>query len=176
MYCTNCGKEVNSSYKYCKNCGSSIEYVEQDKNLYEYNEEEEQKEQYLGMRYLKFFSTIYLGIVVAINILLLTNYRSVEEWDIFAYSNLLLDIILYIAIPIKLLNDMPKKTKFIYKLLMAFFILDYIYKVIIVSITTYSNNPYTNIQTYMLIATMMYGIWFIPNIIYFWKRKKVFVN
>lgn len=174
MYCTNCGKEVKESYKYCNNCGSEIETIE--KNEKKYIQEDVPKENCFGMRYFKFFSTVYLTIVAIISIINMINYRNIEEWNIYITYNLILDIMLYIIIPIKLLNDLPKRTLISYILVLIFLISDYVYKVIMVSIATYINNPYTNVGINILLLVIIYGIWFIPNIIYFVKRRKVFTN
>ena len=169
MYCTNCGKEIKSNYKYCKNCGSIVE----GENI---NADIEDKPKELGMKYYNFFSKIYLVIIVAINVLAMANYNNVENWNIYILIQLLLDILIYIVLPIKLSESMQKQTEITYKLLITFLILDYIYKVVLVSINCYINNPYIGLATYIITILIIYGIWFIPNIIYFTKRRKIFKN
>ena len=172
MYCTNCGKEIKEDYKFCKYCGNNIKEERQEKNIKEKSIEENSQEK--GMKYYNFFSKVYLSIIIVINIIALGNYINIENWDVYLFMQFLLDIILYIVLPIALIDGMQKRTEFMYKLVMTFLILDYIYKVVLVSVTSYINNPYTNITIYILLATIMYAIWFVPNIIYFVKRRKIF--
>lgn len=172
MYCTNCGKEIKREYKFCKNCGSNINIEEQN----EITNAAIEKEKNISMKYFKFFSTIYLGIIIILNIFTLSKYRNIEIVNVYIFLQLLLEIILYIMLPIKLLYELPKKTKFIYKLLLGFLILDYIYKVMLASINCYYKNEYINITIYIILSTIMYAIWYVPNIIYFIKRKSIFIN
>lgn len=171
MYCSNCGKELKNNDKFCKYCGKAVEGYIQNENI---NTENNRKD--LGMKYFNFFSKFYLSFIIIINILTLFSFSGMKEWNIYTYSILIIDIALYIIIPIKLLNDLPKKTRFIYILLISFILIDYLYKVITVSFTTYINYPNSSLIEYALISIFMLGIWFIPNIIYFIKRKDVFIN
>lgn len=167
MYCSNCGKEIKKNEIFCKYCGNSI-----NKELY--NGKNNKKR--IGMKYFNFYSKFYLIFIIIINMLSFFNFLGIEEWNIYTYSILIIDIILYVVLPIKLLNDLRKRTKFIYRLLLAFLLLDYLYKVITLAFTTYIGNPNLSLIEYVFISIFMFGIWFIPNLIYFIKRKDMFVN
>nr|DAN64962.1 MAG TPA: zinc-ribbon containing domain protein [Caudoviricetes sp.] len=167
MYCSNCGKEIYNDEKFCKYCGNLI-----NKELH--NEENNTKK--VGMKYFDFYSKFYLCFIIIINMLGFLSFSGITEWNIYTYSILIIDIILYVLLPIKLLNDLRKKTKFIYKLLLAFLLLDYLYRVITLSFTTYINHPNSSLVEYVFISIFMLGVWFIPNLIYFIKRKDIFVN
>lgn len=167
MYCSSCGKEIGEDEKFCKYCGSSIH-----KNI-QNNENDTIK---IGMKYFNFYSKFYLSFIIIINMLSFVNFSGIEEWNIYTYAILVIDIMLYILLPMKLLNDLRKKTKFIYKLLLAFLLLDYIFKVITVSFTIYINHPESSLIEYIFLSISIFGIWFVPNLIYFIKRKKFFIN
>lgn len=174
MYCTNCGKKVNDTYKFCKYCGNAIETEKKiEKNT---NTVIIDKQENLSMKYFRFYSTWYLFLAIVFNIINIAGFGNIDEWNSYTYMALLLEFILYIAIPIKLVHEMPKKTKFIFKLLLAFLILDYICKVIFNSINYLYDNPNESILTYILLLIAFYAIWYIPNIIYFIKRKNIFIN
>ena len=170
MYCTNCGKEINVNDKFCKNCGNNIENEEQHNKIVNNSTEEK------NTKYYHFFSKYYLMIIAIINVIGLANYQNVEVWDIYVCLGLILEIVIYIVAPLILLCDMQKPTRFTWILLMAFFALDYIYRVISASLITYLKYMDTNIITYIIISIGLYGVWFIPNIVYFVKRREMFKN
>lgn len=167
MYCINCGKKINSNGKFCKYCGSLIT---------EELDTEENNTKKLGMKYFDFYSKFYLSFIIIINMLGFFSFSEIKEWNIYTYAMLIIDVILYILLPINLLINLQKKTKFIYQLLLAFLLLDYLYKAITLSFTTYINYPKSSLIEYILISIAMLGVWFIPNLIYFIKRRNIFEN
>lgn len=168
MYCTNCGKETNINNKFCKYCGNNIENDEYQDEIIDSNTEE------MSTKYYDFFSKYFLRIITIINIIGFANYQDVLVWDIYAWLELLLDIILFVVAPLKLLYDMQKPTGFTYKLLMSFLLLNYIYRVIKVSLITYSQYMESSLISYIIISIGLFGFWYIPNIVYFKKRRYIF--
>lgn len=169
MYCRNCGKELEDTDKFCKYCGIDI-------NNFTKNNLKDKLEDNISMRYFKFFVSTMLTIIIIINILSLFSFIQVKKWDFYTISLLLLQILLYVVLPLKLKKDLPKRTTFSFGFLIAFLILDYIYKVIMVSLDTYLKFFNTDLITNVLVALILYGCWFIPNLIYFFKRKRLFIN
>lgn len=172
MYCTNCGKEINVDNKFCKNCGSIIEHEEQEKKEEIVINKAEEK----SMKYYNFFSKYYLLIITIVNIISLANYQNVEVWDTTVWVLLILEVIIYIVLPMKLLNDMQKPTESTQILLIAFLSSDYTYRVLTSSFITYYEYLNTSIITYIVLYSIIFGAWFIPNIIYFVKRSDTFKN
>ncbi len=172
MYCTNCGKGINVDNKFCKNCGSIIKHEEQEKKEEIVINNAEEK----SMKYYNFFSKYYLLIITIVNIISLANYQNVEVWDTTVWVLLILEVIIYIVLPMKLLNDMQKPTELTQILLIAFLSADYTYRVLTSSFITYHEYLNTSIITYIVLYTIIFGSWFIPNIIYFVKRSNTFKN
>lgn len=172
MYCTNCGKEINADNKFCKNCGSIIEREEQEKEAEIVTNKAEEK----SMKYYNFYSKYYLLIITIVNIIGLANYQNVEVWNTAVWVILILEVIIYIVVPMKLLNDMQKPTELTLILLIAFLSADYTYKVLTNSFITYNQYSDTSIIPDIIASTIIYGTWFIPNIIYFVKRSDTFKN
>lgn len=172
MYCTNCGKEINVDNKFCKNCGSIIEHEEQEKKEEKVINRTEEK----SMKYYKFYSKYYLLIITIVNLILLINYQNVEVWDTTVWVAFILEVIIYILAPMKLLNDMQKPTELTLILLIAFLSADYTYRVLTSSFIAYYEDLNTSIITNIILYTIIFGAWFIPNIIYFVKRSDTFKN
>ncbi len=175
MYCTNCGKATNNKDKYCKYCGQKISNKEQE-NIE--NATEEKTTSALSMKYFNFFKKWYLPFVVIINILSVCanfNFHDGVDMDMKLFL-FIFNSILYIAIPIKLINVMDKKERFGFFLLMAFLSLDYIVKIIFGTILFTEIDIEIDFLASIIILTLFYGIWYIPNMIYFCKRKNVFTN
>ncbi len=176
MYCSNCGKETDTEDKYCKYCGKKL-LKDNNKNN-ETEIEEKDSTSSISMKYLNFFAKWYLPFVVIVNFIIICgNFNFNNEIDTTLLCTFILYLILYIAIPIKLISGIEKKEKFGFFLLISFFILDYLIK-LIVGINMYLQtniiDEYFIIYTFILL--LIYAIWYIPNIIYFAKRKKVFTN
>ena len=160
MYCKYCGKEVDG--KYCKYCGKEIE-----------------KKQ--GMKYFDFFWKYYLVFIIILNIVLLyTRYINIKEYEAIDASLLYLEIIInlaiYILIPIPLREQMEKRTGTGFILLIGFLTADYIWRVITTTATTYFSYPQEDLGLMLIITILIYAIWYVPNFIYFIKRRKLFVN
>ncbi len=162
MYCTNCEKEINKSDNFCNYCGKANSKINENDNTF-------------SMKYFDFFKTWYLGFIIIINLISIigniTNLQDVQNIQLF-----IINIILYIALPIKLVCDLDKKSKFIFFLLMCFFILDYFFRILFGAIQCIVNNGETSFIIYLFILVLVYGIWYIPNFIYFIKRRSLFIN
>lgn len=129
----------------------------------------------LSMKYYNFFKKWYLPFVVIINFLIIiSNLLNFEDMDLVVL--LMINVILYVALPIKLVSVLEKKEKFGFFLLMSFFILDYIVKVIFGTINCFEADPENRFFIYVSTLIGTYGIWFVPNIIYFAKRRYLFIN
>ena len=181
MYCTNCGKEVEENDKFCKNCGTLIQAKNMEVNGEQTKEECSKK---YGMKYFKFFSKYYMGFIIILGIIsiitrmtTLGNYEHIDSLVAFiAVAELILTVVLYIIVPIKLTQELPQKTKRSFYILIGFIIIDYIWRIISASVNIYFNLTTSNVLETVLAAILFYAVWYIPNLIYFVKRRKLFVN
>lgn len=164
MYCSNCGNKLEENAKFCSNCGKST-----IKNIKKY-----------GMKYFEFFYKYYLKFIIIIGIITLfvsSSYytQGIEmENAILLILHLVMTIVLYIWIPVKLNEELPKKTKVSYVCLIIFLIIDYLWRVLNTSFSSIYNNGDALLT--ILIAMSIYSIWYIPNLIYFLNRKRLFKN
>jgi len=172
MYCTNCGKEINEEDKFCGFCGKK------NKKVNICNKDENNKEKIFSMKYFNFFKTWYVGFLIIMNLItLIGNVEYIQNFENeYIIIFFIIDIVLYILIPIKLISDLDKKTEFIFCLLMSFLILDYGIKTISSTLYYVIDNRDSNYFMYLILYALIYGIWYIPNIIYFTKRRKMFTN
>lgn len=172
MYCTKCGKIINKQDAYCKYCGKKASINEQDTDEIEVKRKEKDA---VSMKYFDFFKKWYLGFVIVINTIIVFGYINNIK-DIYSIATLMIYIILYITIPIKLMDGLKEKEKFTFYLLISFFMVDYIFRIVQGTILCYEYSNKTDLLLYIIILTLVYGIWYIPNIIYFTKRKMCFNN
>ena len=171
MYCVNCGKETGIEDKYCKYCGKKILNDNQKNSV----DRVKNDNSALSMKYYDFFKKWYLPFIVIINLLIIiSNLLNFESMDLIVL--LIIDVILYLALPIKLISVLEKKEKFGFFLLIIFFILDYIVKVLFGTINFFENDSENGFFIYAIILIVIYGIWFVPNMIYFVKRRYLFIN
>lgn len=131
-----------------------------------------------SMKYYNFFTKYILTIIVIINIIaIIANIQYVQATQDYTVGiSILINIILHVIIPIQLKDKLTLKEKSGYIFIIIFFILDYIYNIIVASGNMCMNNCDGKFITYMIIFTIIYSVWYIPNLIYFIKRKEIFAN
>ena len=131
------------------------------------------------LKWFNFFYRIYLPIVIILNfIFAIPQVSQIVETDNYNFINIsyiILCIVLYIIIPILVYSKVEKSKETGYRLILLFLICDYICKVLFTSATTTVNYG-GNIFTYIALCTLIYAIWFVPNIVYFIKRRNYFLN
>lgn len=169
MYCTNCGKETAKEDNFCNYCGTATNKRNSE------TEEMKKDDNAFSMRYFDFFKSWYLGFVIIVNFITIVG-NDINFEDIQIIQLFIINMILYVAIPIKLVCDLDKKSKFIFYLLMAFFILDYALRIVVGTMSCVENDSETSFIIYLLLLTLIYGVWYIPNLTYFVKRRGLFVN
>ena len=132
-----------------------------------------------SLKWFNFFYRIYLPIVIILNfIFAIPQVSQIVETDNYNFINIsyiILCIVLYIIIPILAYSKVEKSKETGYRLILLFLICDYICKVLFTSATTTVNYG-GNIFTYIALCTLIYAIWFVPNIVYFIKRRNYFLN
>lgn len=141
-----------------------------------------------SMKYCNFFYKIFLVLVLIWNIFALSfnlkdvgNISNDKMWNvplIIFVVTVVIGNIFNILIAIKLKDELELKTRLGYKLVLVFFIFNYIYRIVISTLKLYTNNiiEIKDIEMYIAIYFILYSFWYIPNLIYFSKRKEVFIN
>ena len=162
MQCKKCGKECLESEltnNLCENCIKN--------------------ENIPSLKWFNFFYKIYLPIVIILNFIFaipqLSQIVETETYNSFTVSYIILCIVLYIIIPFLAYSKVEKSKETGYILILLVLICDYVCKVLFTSVSTVVNYS-GNIFTYIVLSTLIYAIWFVPNIIYFIKRRKYFFN
>lgn len=162
MQCKKCGKECMESELINGLCFECTE----NKNI-------------PSLKWFNFFYRIYLPIVIILNfIFAIPQVSQIVEADNYNFINIsyiILCIVLYIIIPILAYSKVEKSKETGYRLILLFLICDYVCKVLFTSATTTVNYG-GNIFTYIALCTLIYAIWFVPNIVYFIKRRNYFLN
>lgn len=165
MYCVKCGNKVRNDDLYCSKCGNKINReIIQDSNDYQ------EKIETFPMNWYKFFTYFRLPTGIALGIFSLTSYNySTFAYNKIALGNFLINIaiIIFAGIALYMLHTKNKET-------MTFVVIQLIVECISICINSvyYSNNILSSIISLIFIVI----IWFIPNYIYFSKRKNLFVN
>lgn len=162
MQCKKCGKECLESEltnNLCENCIKN--------------------ENIPSLKWFNFFYKIYLPIVIILNFIFaipqVSQIVETETYNIFTVSYIILCIVLYIIIPFLAYSKVEKSKETGYILILLVLICDYVCKVLFTSVSTVVNYS-GNIFTYIVLSTLIYAIWFVPNIIYFIKRRNYFFN
>ncbi len=168
MYCQYCGKELSdSSDNYCRNCGKKLKTDSSAQSTTP------------SLKWFNFFYKIYLPVVIFFGLFSLAfqAYDIIYNgfFDLFSVSCLVLDIVLYIVIPLIAYIKVEKSKEIGYRVILIFLICDYVCKTFLISTISAFNNDSSILENIILTA-LIYAIWFIPNIIYFLKRKKYFLN
>lgn len=131
----------------------------------------------ISMKYYNFFAKVYLIIVIFFNsIITFMNLQYAQEGNIWTLITIAINIILYIIFPIQLKDEMILKTKKGYKMIIIFLVFDFIYRIIISTISIYLIDSTSNLSMYSIIYLIIYSIWYVPNLVYFIKRKEIFIN
>lgn len=165
MYCVKCGNKVRNNDIYCSKCGNKINReMIQDSNVYQENIET------LPINWYKFFTYFRLPIGIALGIFSLASYNySSFVYNKIALGNFLINIaiIIFAGIALYMLHTKNKES-------MVFVVIQLIVECISICTNSvyYSNNILSSIISLIFIVI----IWFIPNYIYFNKRRKLFVN
>lgn len=175
MYCHNCGKEISKAYKFCEFCGTEIKAS--NTKLEEFLNIEEKNNKTFSMKWYNFFNRIVLPIITIINLffICLSINSIINNFNFASLFFALIEIALYIIIPIVLYDKMISFNKTGFALLMIYFVIDYLLKTITTSIDACVRiNDFSQFTIYFIFASLIYAIWFLPNIIYFYKRKSLF--
>lgn len=174
MYCQNCGKELlDSDDKYCRYCGSELNISKEIKNdsvSSQYNPP--------SLKWFNFYYAVGLPITIIFNIIMnvipiTSQIVEHNNYNFFSVSTIILFFILYIFIPVSAQLNLKSSKETGYKFLLLFLICDYICKITFSFVTVIIYHS-EDIFTYIFLFTLIYSIWFIPNIIYFFKRRKYF--
>lgn len=141
------------------------------------------------LKYYDFFYKYYLVIVLIWNIIALginlkgvENISNAEAWSIpigMLMSTAIIGNIVKILIPIKLRDELQLKTILGYRLVLFFLIFDYIFRITFSSLNACVDNHNETIGyigLYVVIYLLLYSIWYIPNLVFFIKRKHLFVD
>lgn len=165
MYCVKCGNKIKNTDIYCSKCGNKINReVSQDDTT------KQPSSKTLSMVWYNFFTYVRLpiGIIISIISLLLYNYSS------FIYDKIALGIcfiniamLIFYCLSLYMLHFKKKET-------MIYIVIELVIECISVFInsTYYLNDILSSIISLILI----FAIWFVPNYIYFNKRKNIFIN
>lgn len=160
----------------CKKCGKECLESELTNSLCE---DCVRNEDMLPLKWFNFFYKIYLPIVIILNFIFVIPQVSqiieTENYNFINISYIILSIILYIIIPFLAYLKVEKLKETGYRLILIFLMCDYICKVFFTSATTTVNYG-GNIFIYIALCTLIYAIWFVPNIVYFIKRRNYFLN
>lgn len=175
MFCQNCGKELlDSNDKYCRYCGTKLNIskeIKTDNVSSQYN--------IPSLKWFNFFYKIYLPIVIILNFIFtlpqVLQFAEAGGYNIFSIFYLILCITLYIIIPFLAYLKIEKSKETGYRFILIFLICDYVYRVIFTSVTTAVNYADT-LSTCIVLSTLIYAIWYVPNIVYFIKRRNYFLN
>lgn len=133
----------------------------------------------ISMKYYNIFTKYILVIIVIVNIIgTLINVSYIQNTQDYSIGIFVIaSLIIRIIIPIQLKDKLTLRKKTGYKLVIIYLVLDYIYSIIFSLRNIYVNNPIffdEELNIYIIIASILYGIWYIPNLIYFIKRKNIF--
>ncbi len=133
----------------------------------------------ISMKYYNIFTKYILAIIVIVNIIgTLINVSYIQNTQDYSIGIFVIaSLIIRIIIPIQLKDKLTLRKKTGYKLVIIYLVLDYIYSIIFSLRNIYVNNPIffdEELNIYIIIASILYGIWYIPNLIYFIKRKNIF--
>lgn len=172
MYCQYCGKELlDSNDEYCRHCGKKLK---KDSKL---NTSTQNKTPTL--KWFNFFYKIYLPIIIFLNfIFLIPQVSQIVDYGYFNFLNIsyiILCLALYIFIPLLAYLKIKTSKETGYKFILLFLLGDYVCKIAFTSVNT-TINYNGNIFVYIIVSTLIYAIWFVPNLIYFFKRKDYFCN
>ena len=131
------------------------------------------------LKWFNFFCKIYLPIIIILNFIFglpsIAQIVESENYNFYNVSYVVLYISLYIIIPLSAYLKVEKNKETGYRFIVLFLICDYVCKVLFTSATTTVNYG-GNIFTYIALCTLIYAIWFVPNIVYFIKRRNYFFN
>lgn len=160
----------------CKKCGKECLESELTNSLCE---DCVRNEDMPPLKWFNFFCKIYLPIIIILNFIFglpaIAQIIETNNYNFINISYIILSIVLYIIIPILAYSKVEKSKETSYRLILLFLICDYICKVLFTSATTTVNYG-GNIFTYIALCTLIYAIWFVPNIVYFIKRRNYFLN
>lgn len=163
MYCRNCGKEVLKEDNFCKFCGEQLH----------------EKEAKMSLKWFGFFSKVYLPIIIFFNIIIIipqiSNIIEINYFDMPSVLIIILNIILYIIIPIFIYSKLSNSEQIGITMLITFLCLDYFVKCLLTP--AYITTQYSeNFFIYFILTAIIYSFWFVPNIIYFFKRRNLFIE
>lgn len=133
----------------------------------------------ISMKYYNIFNKYILVITVIINIIgTLINVSYIQNTQDYSIGIFIIaSLIIRIIIPIQLKDKLALREEIGYKLVIIYLALDYIYSIIFSLRNIYVNDPIffaEELNIYTIMYSILYGIWFIPNLIYFIKRKSIF--
>lgn len=130
-----------------------------------------------SMKYYNFFTKVYLPIVTVLNgIIVCSDLNNIQNFDGYSFCIMLINIIVYIILPIYLIADSTGKTKFQYDLLLFYLTLEFICHIVIGAFNASLSNPNVKLEIYLCVFFIIYSIWYTPNMIYFTNRKDEFKN
>ena len=164
MYCVKCGNKVKNTDIYCAKCGNKI-----NQELSRDNTTDQEDSKAIPMLWYNFFTYVRLplGIIISIFSLFLYNY------SLFVYNKIALGfffisiaMIIFYCTTLYMLHTKNKDS-------MIYIVIQLILECISVSIN--SINYSYNILYGIICFVLVFAIWFIPNYIYFKKRKNIFV-
>lgn len=181
MYCPNCGKEIQDDSNFCYKCGKEIKT--------QVTNEIENKSEYTnsikGYKWYNAYNYVVIPLLIVLNLSTLASLCSILNNSInpSMLSSIFISIaflVAFIAIKVALCISMYKKKKGTLKLFKISIYLEFgVYLLgfilnLLTSIIAY-NGLYHFIITYS-IYILIVGIWIRQNIVYFEKRKDIFIN
>lgn len=157
MFCVNCGNELKENYKFCYNCGSPvntvIKYIK--------------KEPALPLNWYNFYFHFRLPLAIIFDLLLLISFFSYEDsiWYGYPYYVFLIGLLFF---------ALEFFTFLFFKYKIGYILNNILLWCNVVYMCLYMFTEIFDI--YMLIFNLIFMtlIWWLPNFIYFSKRKYMF--
>lgn len=163
-YCPNCKNEISDSWHFCNYCGCNLDQIQNDTSVSTYYDNDTLSmdwfKSYLSV--MKFFIILYS---VSILSTLINNAISYNSSLTIVLS--LLDA-MYIWFQIKVYISLKTQMPSSVQNLLIILIINWFTRPLVAS-------AYSEDVTYG-VYLWLYAIWYIPNIIYFYKRIDVFKN
>ena len=184
MFCYNCGKEIQKGHNFCQYCGTKLNNVQIKEKVNNIDDQttknnsnlsnENVKQEQLSMNWFEFYRTFCLVFIIITGIISSTQLIQFLNVNVVTFILIMIIILSYVIMPIVLFLNLPKMKSYAHTLLMIYLILDYAWRVLNVALYTAYNNSMEDLAKYAILAVLILGCWFIPNLIYFGKRTKLF--